>query len=169
MLSPFLISPFRTSYLLTPSPCSPTIPLWLSSLHIPLNWDIESSRDQGPLLPLMTNKVIIYYIHRWNHESHHVYFGWWFSLWELWGYWLVHIAVPPMGLQTTSAPWVLFLAPPLGRCAQSNGWLRASTSLFVKHKQSLSRDIHTQRDRGRETHRERQRQRQRDRERGGGT
>jgi hypothetical protein len=28
-------------------------------------------------------------------------------------YWLVHI-VPPMGLQTPSAPWVLPLAPPLG-------------------------------------------------------
>ena len=26
------------------------------------------------------------------------------------GYWLVHIVVPPMGLQTPSAPWVLSLA-----------------------------------------------------------
>jgi hypothetical protein len=32
---------------------------------------------------------------------------------ELWGYWLVHIVVPPMGLQTPSAPWVLFQAPSL--------------------------------------------------------
>jgi hypothetical protein len=31
-------------------------------------------------------------------------FGWWFSPWDLWGYWLVHIVVPPMGLQTLSAP-----------------------------------------------------------------
>jgi hypothetical protein len=29
-------------------------------------------------------------------------------------YWLVHIDVPPMGLQTPSAPWVLSLAPSLG-------------------------------------------------------
>jgi hypothetical protein len=28
-----------------------------------------------------------------------VLFGWWFSPWELWGYWLVHIVVPPEGLQ----------------------------------------------------------------------
>jgi hypothetical protein len=28
-----------------------------------------------------------------------VLFGCWFSPWELWGYWLVHIVVPPMGLQ----------------------------------------------------------------------
>ena len=30
------------------------------------------------------------------------------------GYWLVHFAVPPIGLQTPLAPWVLSLAPPLG-------------------------------------------------------
>jgi hypothetical protein len=30
------------------------------------------------------------------------------------GCWLVHIDVPPMGLQTPSAPWVLSLASPLG-------------------------------------------------------
>jgi hypothetical protein len=33
-----------------------------------------------------------------------VLFGWWFSLRELWGYWLVHIVVPSMGLQTPSPP-----------------------------------------------------------------
>jgi hypothetical protein len=43
-----------------------------------------------------------------------VFFGWWFSPWELWGYWLIHIVVPPMGLQTPSAPWVLSLVPSLG-------------------------------------------------------
>ena len=43
-----------------------------------------------------------------------VFFGWRFSPRELWGYWLVHIVVPPMGLQTPSAPWVLSLAPSLG-------------------------------------------------------
>jgi hypothetical protein len=30
------------------------------------------------------------------------------------GYWLVHIVVPPIGLQTPLAPWVLSQAPPLG-------------------------------------------------------
>jgi hypothetical protein len=30
------------------------------------------------------------------------------------GYWSVHIVVPPIGLQTPSAPWVLSLAPTLG-------------------------------------------------------
>jgi hypothetical protein len=43
-----------------------------------------------------------------------VFFDWWSSSMELWGYWLVHIVFPPMGLQTPSAPWVLSLAPSLG-------------------------------------------------------
>jgi hypothetical protein len=43
----------------------------------------------------------------------YVLFGWWFSPWEFWGYWLVHIVVPPMRLQTPPAPWVLSLAPSL--------------------------------------------------------
>jgi hypothetical protein len=36
-----------------------------------------------------------------------IIFGWWFSSWELWGVWLVDIVVPPVGLQTPSAPSVL--------------------------------------------------------------
>jgi hypothetical protein len=31
-----------------------------------------------------------------------VLFGWWLCPWEFWGYWLVHIVVPPMGLQAPS-------------------------------------------------------------------
>ena len=33
-----------------------------------------------------------------------VFFYWWFSSKELWGYRLVHIDVPPMWLQSPSAP-----------------------------------------------------------------
>jgi hypothetical protein len=39
-----------------------------------------------------------------------VFFDWWFSSKELWGYWLVHTVVPPMGLQAASVPWVFSLA-----------------------------------------------------------
>jgi hypothetical protein len=42
-----------------------------------------------------------------------VFFDWWFSPRELWRCWLVHIVVPPMRLQTPSAPWVLSLTPSL--------------------------------------------------------
>jgi hypothetical protein len=38
------------------------------------------------------------------------FFDWRFSARELWGCWLVHIVVPPRGLQIPSAPWVLSLA-----------------------------------------------------------
>ena len=42
-----------------------------------------------------------------------ILFVWWFSLWELWGVWLVDIVVLPMGLQTPSSPSVLPLTPSL--------------------------------------------------------
>jgi hypothetical protein len=32
---------------------------------------------------------------------------------QFWGYWLVHIADPPIGLLTLLSPWILSLAPPL--------------------------------------------------------
>jgi hypothetical protein len=43
-------------------------------------------------------------------------------------------------LQTPSAPSVLSLTSPLGPCAQSNGWLWASASVFVRLWQNLSGD-----------------------------
>jgi hypothetical protein len=39
---------------------------------------------------------------------------WWLSPWEHLGDWLVDIIVLPLGLQTPSAPSVLFLTPVLG-------------------------------------------------------
>jgi hypothetical protein len=38
-------------------------------------------------------------------------------------YWLVHTVVPPMGLQTPSAPWVRSLAPSLGTLKETQGHL----------------------------------------------
>ena len=51
----------------------------------------------------------------WVHPF--VLFDWWFSPCELWGYWLVHIVVSLMGRQAPSAPSVLSLASPLGKCS----------------------------------------------------
>ena len=59
-----------------------------------------------------------------------VLFGWCFSPWELWGYWLVHIVVPPVGLQTPLAPWVLTLVPLLVTLS-SVKWLAESIHLFI--------------------------------------
>jgi hypothetical protein len=59
-----------------------------------------------------------------------VFFGCWFSPKELWGHWLVHIGVPPMGLQTPSAPWDLSLAPSLGT-VYSVQWLAVSIHVCI--------------------------------------
>jgi hypothetical protein len=47
----------------------------LPPLHpgIPLHWGIESSQDQGLLLPLVFNKAILWYICSWMHGSLHMY------------------------------------------------------------------------------------------------
>jgi hypothetical protein len=52
------------------------------------------------------------------------------------GVWLVDIVVFPVGLQTTSTPSVLYW----GLCAQSNNWLQASASVFVRFWQGFSGD-----------------------------
>jgi hypothetical protein len=59
-----------------------------------------------------------------------VLFGWWLSPWELWGYGLVHIVVPPMGLQTLSAPWVQPPAPSLGSLC-SVQWMAVSMHFWI--------------------------------------
>jgi hypothetical protein len=91
----------------SPSP-SLTLPPLLPCPVIPYTGTrILPSQDQGLLLSLMSNKAILCYIYDWSHESLHVYSvvgglvpG------SSGGYCLVHIVVPPMGLQTSSAPWV---------------------------------------------------------------
>ena len=45
-------------------------------------------------------------------------------------YWLVHIVVPPMGMQTTLAPWVLRLGPSLGILC-SVQWMAVSIHLCI--------------------------------------
>jgi hypothetical protein len=59
-----------------------------------------------------------------------VFFGWQFSPRELYGYWLVHSFVPPMRLQTLSAPWVLSLAHSLGTLF-SVQWVAVSIHFWV--------------------------------------
>jgi hypothetical protein len=47
--------------------------------------------------------------------------------WELWWVWLVDILGLPMGLQSP-LPLLVFWGP----CAQSNGWLQAFTTVFLR-------------------------------------
>ena len=80
------------------SPCSPTYPFLLPCPGIHLHGSIEPSLDQGPLLPLMTNKAILCYICSWSPVSLHIYSsvgafvpessvgtGWFILLFFLWG------------------------------------------------------------------------------------
>jgi hypothetical protein len=114
ILSPFLISPQNP-------PCPIPLPL-LTNPPTPtsLTWHSPTLGHQAFTRPRASPPIDV-------PQGHHllcmqlepwvppcVFFGWWFSPWELWGYWLVHIVVPPIGLQTPSAPWVFSLAPLLG-------------------------------------------------------
>jgi hypothetical protein len=104
------LSPTRTR---TPTP-DPQPPTPIPSLGIPLYWGIESSQDLGfpPIDDRLGHTQL--HIQLEPHVPPCVFFDWWFSSKELWGYRLVHIVVLPMGLQTPSAPWVLSLDPSLG-------------------------------------------------------
>ena len=59
-----------------------------------------------------------------------ILFGWWLIPWELWGVWLVDIVVPPMGLQTPSAPSVLSITPLLGSLCSAQ-WLAMSIRICL--------------------------------------
>jgi hypothetical protein len=97
-LSPFLISPPNTPLAHSPSPCSLNHPFPLPCPDIPLHCGIEPSQGQGPLLPLIPDKAILWYIYGWSLESLHVYSlvdglvpgrsggtGWFILLFLLWG------------------------------------------------------------------------------------
>ena len=108
----------------------------------PLYWGIEPSQDQGLLLPSMTDwaiPLLHMQLEPWVPPC--VSFRWWFSPRELWGYWLVHIVVPPMELQTPSVPWVLSLAPSLGTLC-SDQWMAVSIHFCIC--QSLAEPLRTQ-------------------------
>jgi hypothetical protein len=70
-----------------------------------------------------------------------VFFGSWFNPRELGRYWLVHIAVPPMELQTPSAPWILSLDPSLGTLC-SVQWM--AVSIHFRIGQALAEPLRRQ-------------------------
>ena len=73
MLSPFLVLSLETPSLL-PSCCFYEGAYILPPPHpgIPLHWGMKLSQDQGPLLPLMSNKSILCYICSWSHGTLHL-------------------------------------------------------------------------------------------------
>jgi hypothetical protein len=134
MISPFLATPSQTSHLiplLSPplylyESVLPTHPLPPHCLSIPLHWGIKPTQDQGPPLPLMSDKAILCYICIWSHGPFHVYslVGGLVS-----GTWLVDIVLR-MGLQSPSVPSILPLAHPLGSLG-SVQWLSVSICICI--------------------------------------
>jgi hypothetical protein len=96
-LIPFPSFPSENPPSLPPSPCSTTHPSCFLALAFPWPWQLEP------------------------HVPPCVFFYWWFSPWKLCGYWLVHIVVPPIGLLTPSAHWVLYLATSLETLCSMDG------------------------------------------------
>lgn len=66
-------TPFPYPFLYEGAP-SPTYPLPPYYYSIPLCWGIKPPQDQGPPLPLLSDKAILCYICVWSHESLPVHF-----------------------------------------------------------------------------------------------
>ena len=107
MLSPFLVSPLKIHYPLSLPP--PPQPTHSSSWpwHIPIlgHRTFKGPRASPPIDDRLGNPLLQMQLEPWIPPC--VFFDWWFSPRELWCYWLVHIVVPPRGLKTPSASWVL--------------------------------------------------------------
>jgi hypothetical protein len=91
---------------------------------IPLQWGIEPPQDQGPLLPLISNKAILCHIHSWSHGSLHVYSLVGDPVLELLGIWPVDTVAPFTELQSPLDSFQSLLQLlHWGPCAHFNGWL----------------------------------------------
>ena len=107
MLSPFIVSPSKKSPILYHLPLLPYP-------HTPASWPWHSPvlgnrtfigpRASLPVDDPLGHPLLHMQLEPWVPTC--VFFNWLFSPRELWGYWLVHIVVPPTGLQAPSAPWV---------------------------------------------------------------
>ena len=109
------------------SPCSPTHPL-LSWHFLTMGHQAFTGPRASPPIDVQQGHPLLMPLEPYVPPC--VLFSWWFSPWELCGYRLVHIVVPPVRLQTPSAPSVLSLTPPLGTLC-SVQWLSESTYFCI--------------------------------------
>jgi hypothetical protein len=113
MLSPFLVSPLKILYPLL-LPLLPNTPTPAScAWHSPIlgHRTFTGPRASPPIDDRLGHPLL--HMQLEPRVPPCVFFDWWFSPRELWEYWLGHIVVPPMGLQTHSAPWALSLVSSL--------------------------------------------------------
>jgi hypothetical protein len=120
-----MLSPFPVSHLEPPSPLSPPpvimrmVPLppthsHLTTLAFPNsptlgNCAFTGPRCSPPIDARQCHPLLHMQLEPWVPPC--VLFGWSFSPWDLWGFWLVDIIVLPIGLQTPSVPSFLSLIP----------------------------------------------------------
>ena len=114
ILSTFLVCPLKIPYPLFPPPSpQPTHShFWPWQSPILRHRTFTGPRASPPIDDQVGHPLKRMQLEPWVPPC--VFFDCWFSSRELGGYWLVHIVIPPMGLQTPSASWVLSLAPSLG-------------------------------------------------------
>jgi hypothetical protein len=119
MLSPFLVSSLKIPYaplLPAPQPTHSHFLAWPSPI---LGHRIFARpRASPPIDGQVGHPLLHMQLETWIPPC--VFFDWQFSPREFWGYWLVHTVVLPIGLQTPSALWVLFLAPSLETTGSPN-------------------------------------------------
>jgi hypothetical protein len=113
MLSHFLVFPPKIPYSLHLPPAPQTTKFHSWSWHFPIlgHRAFTGPRASPPIDDLLGHPLR--HIKLESQVPSCVFFDWWYISKKLWGYWIVHIVVPPMGLQTPSAPCVLSLAPSL--------------------------------------------------------
>ena len=126
-VKPFPSFPSEDPHFPTPNPCSPTYPFLLPGPGITLYWGIEHLQDQWspPSDDRPRHPLLHIWLEPWVPPC--VFFGWWFSPRDLWRYWLVHIVVPPMRMQTLQLHMSFLYLLHWGPCALTSGWFRAST------------------------------------------
>jgi hypothetical protein len=86
-----------------PSPYSPTYPLPLPRPGIPLHWGIKPYRTKGLSSHWWPTRPSAATYAAGAMSATMCFLCWWFSPWELWGYWLAHIVVPPVRLHIFSS------------------------------------------------------------------
>ena len=99
MLSTFLVSPPKIPYPFSPSPAPQIINSHSWSWHSPTlgRRNLTGPRASPPIDDWLGHPLL--HIHLEPQVPPCVFFHWWFRSKKLRGYWLIHIDVPPMGLQ----------------------------------------------------------------------
>ena len=121
--------------------------------HIFLPWHSPTLGHQAPSDPRASSPTDAQQAHPLPHMRPVplvppcVFFGWWFSPWELWGSGLLTLLLPPWSCKYPQLLQSLLQLLHLDPSTQSNGWVRASWALifrssFVTSNQYLTQGLY---------------------------